>query len=65
MNIRVESNAYEAIEPLALHRVIALSRTDRNREQKLVRHHFFALFIITASTVIGFLDLLREVSLFV
>ena len=33
VNIRVFSIAYQAIEPLAFHRVIALLRTDRNLEQ--------------------------------
>ena len=45
------SKVCQAIEPLAFHRVIALLRTDRNREQKLVLGPF-----------VGFLDLLLEVS---
>ena len=36
MNIRVLSKAYEAIESVAFHRAIALLRTDRDHEQKLV-----------------------------
>ena len=43
MNIRVLSRASEAIESLAFHRVIALLRTDRDREQKLVLPRLFAL----------------------
>ena len=44
MSIRVLSKINDATEPLAFHRVIALLRTDRNREQKLVRPRLFALF---------------------
>ena len=41
MNIRVLSKAYEATESLAFHRVITLSRTDRDHEQKLVLTRLF------------------------
>ena len=51
------------MEPLAFHRVIALLRTDQNLEQKLVRLRSFALSQSRLSTVIGFLDLLRKVSI--
>ena len=40
MNIRVLSKAYEAIELLAFHRVIALLLTDRDHEQKLCASSF-------------------------
>ena len=43
MNIRVLSKAYEATESLAFHRVIALMRTERDHEQKLVLTRVFAL----------------------
>ena len=43
MNVRVLSKAYEAIESLAFHRVIALLRTDRDHEQKPVLTPLFAL----------------------
>ena len=59
MNIRVLSKAYEAIEPLAFHRVIPLLRTDRDHEQKLVLPRLFALVLVSVSTIIGFLDLLK------
>ena len=48
MNIRVWSKAYQATEPLAFHRVLALLRIDRNHEQKLVLPRLFALFPVTA-----------------
>ena len=43
MNISVLSKAYEATDLLAFHRVIALFRTDRDREQKLELPRLFAL----------------------
>ena len=43
MNIRVLSKAYEAIESLAFHQVIALFRRDRDHEQKLVLGRLLAL----------------------
>ena len=43
MKIRVLSKAYEAIESLAFQRVIALLRTERYHEQKLVLPRLFAL----------------------
>ena len=43
MNIRVLSKAYEAIKLPAFHRGIALLRTDRDHEQKLVLPRLFAL----------------------
>ena len=46
MNIRVLSKAYAAIESLAFHRVIALLRTDRDHEQKLVFTRLFALSLV-------------------
>ena len=49
MNIHDLSKVYEAIEPLAFHRVIALLRTDRNHEQKLVLTRFFALLPVAVS----------------
>ena len=42
MNIRVLSKVYEAIEPPAFYRVIALLRTDPDHEQKLVLTRLFA-----------------------
>ena len=59
------SKAYEAIEPLAFHRVIALLRTDRNHEEKLVRPRLFALSQSRLRTFIGSLDLFRKVSVFI
>ena len=49
MNIRVLSKAYEAIKSLAFHRVIALLRTDRNHEQKLMLTRLFALHLLAVS----------------
>ena len=49
MNIRVLSKACEAIESLAFHGVIALLRTDRDHEQKLVLTHLFALLPVAVS----------------
>ena len=43
MNIRAVSKAYEAIESLAFHRVIALIRTDPDHEQKLELTRLFSL----------------------
>ena len=43
MNIRVLSKAHEATESLAFHRLIALLRTDRDHERKLVFTRWFAL----------------------
>ena len=43
MNTRVLSKVDEAIELLAFYRVIALLRTDRDHEQKLVRTRLFVL----------------------
>ena len=54
MNIRVLSKVYEAIESLAFHRVIALLRTDRNHEQKLVLTRLFALPPVSVSRIRGF-----------
>ena len=59
MNINVLSKAYEAIEPLAFHRIIALLRTDRNHEQKLVLTRLFALLSFAVSRLLGVLDFLR------
>ena len=60
MNVRVLSKAYhEAIESLAFHRAIALLRTDRDHEQKLVLTRLFALHPVAVSTVKGFLVLLK------
>ena len=41
MNIRVLSKVNEAVEPLAFHLVIALSRTDRDRGQKTRAYSFY------------------------
>ena len=49
MNILVLSKAFEATESLAFHRVIALLRTDRDHEQKLVLTRFFALHQVAVS----------------
>ena len=65
MGIRVLSKINEATEPLAFHRVIALLRTDRNREQKLVRPRLFALSPVTAQYRHMVLDLLRKVFIFI
>ena len=54
MNLRVLSKAYEAIESLAFHRVIALLRTDRNHEQKLVFTRLFALLPGRGKSHFGF-----------
>ena len=54
MNIRVLSKAYEAIESLAFHRVIALLRTDRDHEQKLVLTRLFALRPVAVSRILFF-----------
>ena len=54
MNIRVLSKAYEAIESLAFHRAIALLRTDRDHEQKLVLTRLFALPPVAVSRIWGF-----------
>ena len=43
MNIRVLSKAYQTKELLAFHRVIALFRTDRDRERILALPRLFAL----------------------
>ena len=64
MNIHDLSIVYEAIEPLAFHRVIVLLRTDRNHEQTKTRAPtFICAFPVAVSTDIGSLDLLREVSI--
>ena len=49
MNIRVLSKADEAIESMAFYRVIALLRTDRDHEQKLVPTRLFALLRVAVS----------------
>ena len=54
VNIRVLSKAYEAIESLAFHRVIALLRTDRDHEQKLVLTRLFALRPGRGKSLTGF-----------
>ena len=59
MNRRVLSKAYEAIDSLAFHRVIALLRTDRDHEQKLVLTRLFALLPSCCKSLMGFLDLLK------
>ena len=46
--IRGLRKAYEAIISLAFHRVIALLRTDRDLEQKLVLASLFALLPVAA-----------------
>ena len=46
MDIRVLSKVYEAMEPLAFHRVIALLRTDRNHERKTHASSFILHFPI-------------------
>ena len=51
MNIRVSSKADEATESLAFHRVIALLRTNRHHEQKLVLTRLFALLRIAVSRI--------------
>ena len=55
MNIRALSKADEAIESLAFHRVIALLRTDRDHEQKLVLTRLFALLRVAVSRICFFL----------
>ena len=47
--MRVLSKAYEATESLSCHRVIALLRTDRDHEQKLVVTRLFALSPVAVS----------------
>ena len=59
MSIRVLSKAYEAIESMAFHRIIALLRTDRDHEQKLVLTRLFALSPGRCKSNMGFLDLLK------
>ena len=54
MNLRVLSKAYEAIEPLSFHREIALLRTDRDHEPKLVFTRLFALLPGRGKSHIGF-----------
>ena len=49
MNICVLSKACEATESLSCHRVIALLRTDRDHEQKLVITRLFALSPVAVS----------------
>ena len=51
LNIHVLSKAYEAIESLAFHRVIALLRTDRDHEQKRVLTRLFALSPVAVSRI--------------
>ena len=54
MNICALSKVYEATESLAFHQVIALLRTDRNHEQKLVLTRLFALPLVAVSRLWGF-----------
>ena len=49
MNIRVLSKADEVIESLAFYRVIALLRTDRDHEHKLVLTRLCALHPVAVS----------------
>ena len=49
MNICVLSKAYESIESLAFHRVIALLRTDRDHGKKPVLTRLFALHLVAVS----------------
>ena len=53
LNITVLSEAHEAIESLAFHREIALLRTDRDHEQKLVLSRLFALSPVAVSRIWG------------
>ena len=54
MHILVLSKAYEAIESLAFHRVIALFRTDRDHERKLVLTRLFALPVVRGKSYMFF-----------
>ena len=60
MDIRVLSKVFGAMEPLAFHRVLALLRTDRNHEQKLVLPRLFALSQSRSVQSYEFLDLLQK-----
>ena len=53
MNIRVLSKAYEAIELLAFHGVIALLRTDRDHEQKTCASSFNLHFSSRGKSLMG------------
>ena len=59
MNIRVLSKAYEAIESLAFHRAIALLRTDRDHEQKLVLARLLCTAPGRVNSLMELLDLLK------
>ena len=54
MNTRALSKVDETIELLAFYRVIALLRTDRDHEQKLVRTRLFALLPGRGKSRMGF-----------
>ena len=51
MTTRALSKADEVIESMAFYRVIALLRTDRDREQKLVLARLFALSPVAVSRI--------------
>ena len=51
MNIRILSEAFEATESPAFHRAIALLRTDRDHEQKLVLTRLFALSSVAVGRI--------------
>ena len=59
MNIRGLSKAYKAIESLAFQRVMALLRTDRDHEQKLVLTRLFALHPVAVNRLWCFLTFLK------